>query len=290
MKLQKDTINKIIDFQKNEITEYFVYKNLANVCKNNKNKKTLNQIADDELRHYNFWKEFTKIDVQPNKRKIFFFYIAAKTLWITFTLKLMENWEQWAQKNYLAISKEVPEAVKIMKEEEMHEQKLIDVLEEDILTYIWSIVLGLNDALVELTWALAWLTFALQNTQLIAMTWLIIWIAASFSMAGSEYLSTKTEWNTSKALKSALYTGLAYVFTVICLITPYLLLNNYITALITTLVIAVIIIACFNYYLAIAKNYSFKQRFLEMFIISMWVAALSFWIWRAVRVIFGIEI
>ena len=59
---------------------------------------------------------------------------------------------------------------------------------------MWApVVLGLNDALVELTGVLAGLTLALRETRLIAMAGLITGIAASLSMAASEYLSTKTE-------------------------------------------------------------------------------------------------
>jgi len=42
-------------------------------------------------------------------------------------------------------------------------------------------------------------------------------------MAASEYLSARTEQESSRALKSSLYTGGAYVFTVACLVFPYLL-------------------------------------------------------------------
>ena len=59
--------------------------------------------------------------------------------------------------------------------------------------YTGSIVLGLNDALVELTGALAGLTLALQDTKLIALTGSITGIAAALSMGASEYLSTKSE-------------------------------------------------------------------------------------------------
>ncbi|MFO7814951.1 MAG: hypothetical protein R6V14_04350 [Halanaerobiales bacterium] len=40
-------------------------------------------------------------------------------------------------------------------EEEEHEQKLLNMLEEERLNYVGSVVLGLNDELVELTYSLA---------------------------------------------------------------------------------------------------------------------------------------
>ncbi len=109
---------------------------------------------------------------------------------------------------------------------------------------IIEVVLGLNDALIELTGALAGLTFALQNTRLIALAGLITGIAASFSMAASEYLSTKAERGGSETnpIKSAVYTGIAYILTVVLLVLPYLVFADYLLCLICTIAIAILII------------------------------------------------
>jgi len=49
--------------------------------------------------------------------------------------------------------------------------------------------LGLNDALVEITGTLAGLSFALRVSQTVGIAGLITGVAASLSMAASEYLS-----------------------------------------------------------------------------------------------------
>ena len=49
----------------------------------------------------------------------------------------------------------MPSAKEIVEDEDKHEQELIDLIDEERLRYVGSIVLGLNDALVELTGALA---------------------------------------------------------------------------------------------------------------------------------------
>jgi len=74
------------------------------------------------------------------------------------------------------------------------------------------------------------------------------------------------------------------------LILPYLLTGNFFSALILTLVAAVLIIMVFNFYLAVAKDLSFRQRFLEMTAISLGVAALSFFIGYLIRTFMGIEV
>ncbi len=153
--------------------------------------------------------------------------------------------------------------------------------------YLGSIVLGLNDALVELTGALAGLTLALQNSKIIATAGLISGIAASMSMAASEYLSVKAESRRRDAFISALYTGTAYIITVLFLISPYLILKSSYHALAFTLLIAVIIIFLFTY---ISSKKNFYEKFFEMLLISGGVAAISFIIGYLVRIFFGIEV
>jgi VIT1/CCC1 family predicted Fe2+/Mn2+ transporter len=283
-------ISQIKEFQKNEITEYYIYFRLSRKVKNKKNAETLQNIGDDEMRHYMFWKEYSGADVKPNKWKVFRFYWIARIFGVTFGIKLMEKGEEGAQEAYIKACEFIPEAQKIVDDEDAHEKELIGMLEEKKLEYVGSIVLGLNDALVELTGTLAGLTFALQNTRLIAIAGLITGIAASFSMAASEYLSTKSEGNGENALSSSIYTGIAYIFTVIILIIPYFLFTNYFVCLGLTMSLAVLIILFFNYYIAIAKDLNFGKRFREMFFISMGVAAFTFGIGYLIRIFLGVDI
>ena len=163
-------------------------------------------------------------------------------------------------------------------------------MKKETRKYLGSIVLGLNDALIELTGALAGLTFALQNTKVIAVAGLITGSAAAMSMAASEYLSTKAEGEERNPLKASVYTGIAYIFTVIFLISPYFILKNYYLALASTLLIAIIIILIFTFYISVAKDVSFKKRFIEMALLSFGVAIFSFLIGIVLRTFLNIEV
>ena len=290
MQLSDDIRKKVILFQKIELTEYHIYKRLARHIASKENAEILNHIAEDELRHYNGWKEYTKEEVQPNWFFVWFYYLVSMLFGFTFGVKLMEQGEQAAQGNYAAVAKEIPEATKYQHEEDKHEQQLIEMLDEERLQYAGSVVLGLNDALVELTGALAGLTLALQNVKLIALSGLITGIAASLSMAASEYLSTRSENTNKQPVRAAIYTGIAYIFTVTLLILPYLLFENYYLDLAIALTTAVIIIAVFNYYISVAKGESFRARFIEMSVLSLSVAAFSFVIGYFIRQWLGIEV
>lgn len=290
MQLSEDIRKKVILFQQTEITEYHIYKRLAQRIKSEENAKILGQIAEDELRHYNGWKEYTQEEVQPRWFFVWFYYIVSMAFGFTFGIKLMEQGEEAAQSNYEAVSNVIPEAAKYQNEEDQHEQQLIEMLDEERLQYAGSVVLGLNDALVELTGALAGLTLALQDVKLIALSGLITGIAASMSMAASEYLSTRSEKTNKHPVRAAIYTGIAYITTVTLLVLPYLLFKNYYLDLGIALTTAVIIIAVFNYYISVAKGESFKERFLEMAGLSLSVATFSFIIGYFIRIWLGIEV
>jgi VIT1/CCC1 family predicted Fe2+/Mn2+ transporter len=283
-------MKQIYTAQKNEITEYHIYSNIAKLVPDKKNKKAILDIANEELRHGKFWQTVTKKDIKPDRWKIFKFTLIAKFLGYTFAIKLMEKGEEQAQVNYREISEYIPEAEQIAEDEEKHENELIALLDEEKLNYVGSIVLGLNDALVELTGSLAGLSFALQKTSLIAAVGIITGIAASLSMGASEYLSTKAEGNTDTALKSSLYTGAAYIITVLFLVLPYFIFESYLLALTATLIIGVLIIFLFNYYVSIAKDLPFRKRFLEMTFLSLGIAALSFVIGIIIRKTLGVDI
>jgi len=281
---------QLLEHQKNEITEYHIYLNLSKNPKSSKNQEILEKIAHEELRHYHVFKKYTRKDVEPDRFKIWKYYWISRIFGLTFGLKLMENGEERAQKNYEHLLETIPEISTIIEEENKHENALLGLIDEEWLNYIGSVVLGLNDALVELTGALAGFTLALQDTKLIALTGSVTGIAAALSMGASEYLSTKAEGTDKNPLQASLYTGVAYILTVILLILPYLLLSNYYLCLGCTLAIAVAIIALFNYYISVAKGTPFGKRFWEMIGVSFGVAGFSFFIGFLMRTVFSIEV
>ena len=281
---------RLLTEQRNEITGHLIYARVARRTKNDNNRHVLEHIAADEKRHYEYLKSLTGRDVQPHGGRVLLFTVMCAILGLSFTLKLLERQEQSGQKSYGELLSSQDGLASLLEEEDKHEIELIGMLDEDRLKYISSIVLGLNDALVELTGALAGYTFAFQNTRLIALTGVITGISASFSMAASEYLSSKQEKQTSEALRSSLYTGVSYIITVLLLTLPFLLIDNPFISIVITLGVAVLIIGLFNYYVTVVRDEHFGRRFLEMVSISMGVAALSFIVGIIVKQVYGVEI
>lgn len=280
-----------LTFQQDEVDSNVIYTTIADLLGDDPNAQIIRSIAAEEAKHAARWEALTGKKLKPSRFKVLLFTLTAKILGITFAIKRLELGESEGQEGYKAVLSDFPEIQAVIDEESAHEDALIAMIDEERLKYAGSVVLGLNDALVELTGALAGFTFAFQNTRLIAMTGLITGISAAFSMASSEYLSQRSEGDGSVSpVKSALYTGIAYILTVALLVLPFFLTTNFLLALGITLIIVVLIILGFNYYLCTAKDLPFRRHFLEMFVVSLGVTLLSFVVGVLVKKFLGVEI
>jgi VIT1/CCC1 family predicted Fe2+/Mn2+ transporter len=293
-KLSDAEIIELKKAQQDELVGMEVYGRLAKLVEDPHNAKILKQIAEDEKRHANIFKKYTGKALKVSKLRVLFYVLVSRIFGLTFGVKLQERNKVAAQKKYTQILNAIPEMKEVIEAEEKHETKLINLINKEKLSYMSSVLLGLNDALVELTGALAGFTLSIQNSKIIALMGLITGISASLSLSASEYLSIKSEADPEevqqRAAKSALYTGIAYILTVIALVIPYFLIVNYVASLIVTIVIAITIIFVFNFYISVANDYNFKRRFIEMAVISISVATLSFIIGYLVKTFLGFKI
>jgi VIT1/CCC1 family predicted Fe2+/Mn2+ transporter len=289
--INSDTRKTLLVLQKAEATDRLVYLRMAKMEKHPKYKEILTKIANDEAEHYANWKKYTGVDIAPNRVKVFFYSLLIILLGYTFVLRTMENGENRAAAAYGRLHGAIPEIESAISDELRHEELLADMLDEERLHYIGAVVLGLNDALVELTGAIAGLTFALANTRLVALAAIITGIAATMSMAASNYLAEKTEGK-AHPLKSAIWCGLSYLVTVAILVTPYLLLDNdeYLVALGIMLVCCVLIIFAFNFYISVAQKQPLWSRFGQMAAISLGVAGISFVMGLLAKALLGVDL
>jgi len=278
-----------------EATEAEVYRRLARIQPDPMNKSILEGIALEEERHEAEIAKLTGEDVEADIWKVRKQVMLARLFGFTFSIRMMEATEKDAATEYRELGLH-----DIADEEEAHEEIMIGMLDEERLRYSGSVVLGMSDALVELTGALAGLTFALRDLRLVALAGLVTGIAAAFSMGASEFLSSRAEKKDESAIKAAIFTWISYLITVLLLVSPYLLIGNdtsdfqglgpHIQALIGTLSIGLIIVALFNYYVSVVEGVSFKTRFAEMAAILGVVTLISYGIGIALRGILGVEV
>lgn len=299
--MEKQTVNfqslsaaaqqAVLQSQCDEETGALIYAFMAKHEKNPENKELLIRMGSDEKVHAAYWQSISGQEVKPNRLKLLRLKLLTRILGFTFVLKRISRDETEAVAGYEKLKAEIPDAAGVQSDEMRHEKGLINMLDEERLQYVGSMVLGLNDALVELTGTIAGLSFALQNTRVVALSGIITGISATLSMAASNYLAERADGN-ENAMKSSIYTGIAYLITVALLVLPYLLLpdNLWMVALIAMILVVVLVILGFNYYVSVAKGVPFKRRFIEMVSISMGVMVIAFLIGLLAKALLGVDI
>lgn len=148
-----------------------------------------------------------------------------------------------------------------------------------------SIILGMHDAIVSLTGLIAGLSFAFTENNIIIVSCIISSITASLSMGAANYLAVKSV-NRDKALRSALYTGSAYMITCALLILPFFVFNERAMALVSVVLMAILIILIFNRYCYSGSQ--FYKHFFEMLAICTIVSITAFFIGEIASKIFRI--
>ncbi|MBI1976469.1 MAG: VIT1/CCC1 transporter family protein [Candidatus Omnitrophica bacterium] len=283
------------DFAYSEYLDYITYQELAKVESVPEFRKILEQLIQHELDDYRFWLQFSskkKFTVSPIR--IFFLKIMRRLLGLTFTAKFIEGNEKKAIRNYtefLATAEEPTRAriQAIIEHERWHEREMINQVKEERVEFIGSIILGLNDGLIELTGALVGFSFALLNTRLAALAGLITGIAASLSMASSAFLQARHEKG-KEPRKAALYTGFSYITVVLLMVLPFLTIQNLWGALGTMSAIAFLVIGFTSYYTSVLFERDFKRQLGEMILFSFGVAFITFLIGSAFRAFSGVQI
>ena len=275
----------------NEINDYTIYTLLANSEKDDANRKILQKIAGEEKRHYNFCQKITGETRTANNFNVIFYVIMVKIFGTSFALKFMESREEGAESFYSGIMNEYPEASQIYEEEMNHESQLISMLKDKKLINAGAIVLGMNDALVELTGTLSGIALAFSNTLVVGTTGFIMGVAASLSMAGSAYLESKENPSADiSPLVYSLYTGVSYIINTRIFIIPFFIVNYMNLSILLMFVGAFVAIVAYNFYISVAKELKFTPRVVQMCAITFGVAIISFLIGFLVKRYFGLEI
>jgi VIT1/CCC1 family predicted Fe2+/Mn2+ transporter len=282
-----------------ELFAYRLYSALARRFPEGKSRNLMEQLAGQEKSHVDFWVGVSGInrDVRIPRLKYGLLVLASRLLGPAFTIRWLERGEDKAIESYRgllegdALTIEQRASVERMLAEELeHEQVLERGIEDERRLYLGAAVLGLNDALVELTGGLTGLASSISDPKLIGFASLVVGVAASMSMAASNFLSVDIgEQSELKPGKAAAYTGVAYIFVVVGLVLPFFLLGDRHTALAISWAAALLIIAAFSYYSSVMQGASFARRFGLMLALGIGVAVISFGIGRVLGAMIGIE-
>jgi VIT1/CCC1 family predicted Fe2+/Mn2+ transporter len=284
-----------------ELFAYRLYTALAQRLPAGPSRDMLLELARQEESHVDFWVEAGGLDrsrLRASPVKYRLLVLASRIVGPAFTIRWLERGEDKAivaYKELLAdgssLTPEQHERVReMLREEEEHEEQLEQGVEDERRLYLGAAVLGVNDALVELTGALSGLISSIGDPKLIGFAGLIVGISASGAMAASSFLNVDLSVETNlNPRKAAAYTGLTYLIVVFGLVFPFFFLTDRHIALAITWTVAIAITAAFSYYSSVMQNESFRRRFVLMLALGLGVAVVSFGIGRVLGSVLGIE-
>ncbi|GIU71770.1 MAG: membrane protein [Candidatus Nitrosocaldaceae archaeon] len=254
-----------LDASNDEYLDYNMYKTLSNAFFTpNRLRATLEVMAMQEYKHYQFWSKFTNNKPRISNTKILLMKFLALIMGITFVIKILEKHEEKVIENYKSIMHMLDEAKrkeleKIILDEEKHEEALLASLGEERIKYLGFTVLGLSDALIEIAGIHAGTLGVYTNTFNAGLAGLIAGVAASIAMASAAYNQAKTG-GIGKPVVASTYTGIAYIITALLLALPYFIIHDILEALIISLVISIAILAYIALYSHVLHNRNFFRE------------------------------
>ncbi len=253
----------------------------------------LMQLSATEHRHCEFWKKYApEEEPKMDRLKLYWILLLRRVLGLTFASRFLDRHESSVVKEYRALAGLIPEADKaafeeMVADEQEHEKEFAQKIESSAIRYISFVVLGLADALVEITGIHAGSLGIYNVTEYAGLAGVTAGAAASLAMASAAFAQAKQGFQGSAKL-SAVYTGISYFITAIILAAPYFLTPSMIYALGTSLFLAVVILALISYYSTVISGKPFLRDFLEMLLIMFGVTVALYLFGHFIRVSTGI--
>ena len=278
-----------------EYTDALIYEKLAQRTSNASFSEALRELAAAETRHYAYWGRYAP-GFKPAVSRIKIYWILfLKTIFgVTFTVRYLERHEEDVINAYKSVRHLIP-ADDIQGFDEMladeigHESTLSKRIEGATIRYISFVVLGLADALVEVTGIHAGSLGIYNKTEIAGLAGVIAGAAASLAMASAAYAQAKQGFQGS-AKASAVYTGISYFVTAVVLATPYFLTGNMVAALASSLTLAVVVVTFATYYSSVISSKPFMRDFLEIITIMFGVTIALYLFGYGIRVYTGISV
>ncbi len=293
--LPKEAVEMAEKFCIDEYQDYQVYSYLARHEKNPRLREIVSKLAEDELRHYEYWKNIIGRDCRKGVRSSYLVMIRLmrRFMGLTFTLKWLERHEEEVVESYKRFleyleGEDRKRLEDIIRDEEEHENKLMASIEETMVKYMSFIVLGLADAIVEITGVHAGMLGVTTSTIIAGVTGLVVGFSAAISMASAAYLQAKHDVNRNP-ITSALMTGIAYIMAVVLLALPYFATHNMLIAFSASILAGVALISYFTYYSAIVFDRGFTREFLESTGLMLGTAFGAFLFGEALGRFFGLQ-
>ncbi|ABL88909.1 protein of unknown function DUF125, transmembrane [Pyrobaculum islandicum DSM 4184] len=279
-----------------EYKEYIVYSALARVERNAGRRGVLETLAAAELDHFRFWSRIAGVRPPVWRTRLYalFMVLLRFVFGVTFVAKLLERGEVEAVARYKSLlgvlrGEDLEALRRIIRDEEEHEVALVEQIDETIVRYMGSLVLGLADAVIEITGAHAGTLGTTNSTVVAGVIGLIVGIGAAISMASASYLQTRHEVGKSPAV-AALVTGVGYIAAVSLMSLPYFLTHDIYLAFAASIAVGVLLSFMLTFQGSVYTGRDFKYEFLQTVGLLLGTAALTYMLGEWLGRLFGVRV
>jgi len=244
-------------------------------------REVLLDLSATEHKHFEFWRKYVPGEEPKLARlKLYWVLFLRKFFGLTFATRYLDRHEGKVVQEYEGLARLIPEADRpayddMVADEKEHEKAFAKKVESSAIRYIAFVVLGLADALVEISGIHAGWLGLFEKTEIAGLAGVVAGGAASLAMASAAFAQAKQGFSGS-ARMSAVYTGVSYFVTAIILATPYFLTSSMILALATSLTLAVAILAVTTWYSTVIQQKLFPRDFVEILAILFGTVILVF--------------
>ncbi len=253
-----------------EFSDYTLYERLSKaIASDSPFTEILKELSTTEHGHFEFWRKYVpQEEPKLDRLKLYWVLFLRRFLGLTFATRYLDRHESNVVKEYQELEYLIPEADKrtfhdMITDEREHEKAFALKVESSAVRYISFVVLGLADALVEISGIHAGSLGFYDRTEIAGLAGVIAGGAASLAMASAAFAQAKQGFKGSARL-SATYTGVSYFITAVVLATPYFLTSNMVFALSSSLTLAVIILAVTTWYSIVISEKPFLKDFVEI--------------------------
>ena len=253
-----------------EFSDYTLYDRLSKTVKDGSPfEEVLKHLSATELGHSEFWKKYVPgEEPRVSRFKLYWVLFLRRIFGLTFATRYLDRHEGNVVKEYESIAHLIPDSDKgafdkMVADEKEHENAFSQKIESSTVSYISFVVLGLADALVEISGIHAGSLGFYDRTEIAGLAGVIAGAAASMAMASAAFAQARAGFKGSARL-SAAYTGVSYFVTAIVLAAPYFLTANMVYALSSSLSLAVLILVLTTYYSTVIQSRPFTRDFLEI--------------------------
>lgn len=300
-------------FLKDEMLDCAVYSRLAKSESNGEVRDLLSALAKTERSHVEMWKTLLGVgssyDIKPAfmELRILEMLVVRRFLGVAFVVKFLERHERHDLKKYtktfsgpLMGKKYRKSASKMINDFAKHERTLRKKADnyKGELEHVQSIILGLNDGLVEILAIIAGLAIVATSSFTVVVIGLIAGVSGALSMTGGVYLSSKSYGlvrsnrikEKSSPVREGYNAGIWYLIGSVLAILPFIFGFVGVRALAISVVLVCAALTGVSGIVAVISETSFRKRALEMIAISLGAVFVMMILGVLAKMYFGVSV